>query len=439
MDMMTGGFDARRLRAGAPVAFAPEPRALPRWADWRWIAGGATALMLGAFAFVPTPAVEAAPAAPAAIDAVPSAVPASAPQTDFADLAHIAFDLRVEEGRSFVHTLERAGVRREEARQAVSMVAHALDMDPEPGTKAEVRLGGVEASGTRPLTQLSLVSRGWRVSVNRKERGIGFTVSRHRLPPAIDGTQRITGITGEGLYWALREAGVGPSAARDYLMAIDTRIDVGSTGPTDRFDLVLEPAGDRAMLVYAGLKRGDGTELELVRLGLGQRSRWVDEEGRDGREARLGWPSNAAVSSRYGMRRHPILGITRMHAGIDFSAPAGSPILAAADGIVSSAGWAGGHGRRVLLRHEGGLATSYSHMSRIAVAGGTEVRRGDVIGYVGSSGLSTGAHLHYEVHLGGRAVDPHSVGGVRSRPIDGDALEKVRARLASYKQLPTSA
>lgn len=429
MDMITGGFDAKALRAkSAPVSFAPERR-VPRWADWRWLAGGATALMLAAFALAPMPKSEAA----APVTAVASAEP------NFADLAHVVFDVRVEEGRSFAATLERAGLRRREAQEAGRMVAHALDMEPEVGTKADVRLGGVTASGTRPLMELSLVSRGWRIAVTAKERGDGFLVSRQMLPPPVEGTRRIAGVAGEGLYWALREAGIGPSAARDFLMALDTRIDVGTLDSRDRFDVVLEPAGDRAMLVYAGLKRGDGTEFQLVRMGLGKRSRWIDSEGRDGREAVLGWPSNASVSSNYGPRFHPILRINRMHSGIDFAAPAGTPIYAAADGIVNSAGWAGGHGRRVMLAHEGGLRTSYSHMSRIAVANGTPVKRGDVIGYVGSSGLSTGAHLHYEVHLGGRAVDPRSVGGVRSRPLRGEQLEKVRARLASYLQLPASA
>ena len=428
MDMITGGFDAKALRArSAPVSFAPHARPV-RWADWRWLAGGATALMLAALAFVPTPESDAV-AAPTLTLAEPS----------FADLAHVAFDVRVEEGRSFAATLERAGVRRDEAQQAARMVAHALDMDPEIGTKADVRLGGVTASGTRPLVELALVSRGWRVSVTAKERGDGFLVARQLLPPPIEGTRRIAGTTGDGLYWALREAGVGPGATRDFLMALATRIDVGTLDARDRFDLVLEPAGDRAVLVYAGLERGDGSHFQLVRMGIGQRTRWIDEEGRDGRETTLGWPSNAAVSSTYGMRAHPILGITRMHRGIDFAAPAGSPIYAAADGIVNSAGWAGGHGRRVLVAHEGGLETSYSHMSRIAVAPGLPIKRGDVLGYVGSSGLSTGAHLHYEVHMGGRAVDPSAVGGVRSRPVGGETLEKVRARLAAYLQLPANA
>lgn len=442
MDMMTGGFDARALRMNAgPVSFAPTRppvRALPRWADWRFLAGGATLLMLGALAFVPMPEADAgkAASAPASTASAPVAAP---PKPEFETVTEIVFDFRLEEGRSFAAALQHAGIRREEARAAAALVARALEMEPEVGTRVDVRLGWTGKDGTRPLEELSVVSRGWRVTVSAKARGDGFTVASHPLPPPIDGTRRIAGIAGDGLYWALREAGVGPSAARDYLMALNTRIDVGEMDAGDKFDLVLVPAGDRAVLVYAGLARRDGRSFELVRLGIGDQTRWIDSEGRDGKESDLGWPSGARVTSTFGMRRHPILGYARMHSGIDFAAPMGSPILATADGVVADAGWAGGHGRRVMVNHESGLQTSYSHMSRIAVTRGTPVRRGDVVGYVGSSGLSTGAHLHYEVHQGGRAVDPRSVGGITSRPLSGDALEKVRARLAAYKQLDVDA
>ena len=109
------------------------------------------------------------------------------------------------------------------------------------------------------------------------------------------------------------------------------------------------------------------------------------------------------------MRYHPILHFARMHKGIDFGAAWGSPIVAAADGQVAAAGWAGGYGRQVRIAHAGGIATSYSHMSSMVVAPGSLVRQGQLIGYVGSSGLSTGPHLHYEVHRTAQAVNPLSV------------------------------
>jgi murein DD-endopeptidase MepM/ murein hydrolase activator NlpD len=119
-----------------------------------------------------------------------------------------------------------------------------------------------------------------------------------------------------------------------------------------------------------------------------------------------------------------------MHRGIDFGARWGTPIHAAADGQVTRAGWAGGYGRQVRLAHAGGLASSYSHMSSLAVAPGTLVRQGQLIGYVGSSGLSTGPHLHYEVYRGGVAVNPMGVKFTAAqRGADPGAVAAVRARL----------
>jgi len=113
-----------------------------------------------------------------------------------------------------------------------------------------------------------------------------------------------------------------------------------------------------------------------------------------------------ALTSTFGPRWHPVLGMVRGHSGIDLAAPMGSPIVATSDGVVGEADWRGGYGLFVAIQHGGGIETRYGHMSRIAVAPGQQVRKGDVIGYVGSPGLSTGPHLHYEVRVNGQAVNP---------------------------------
>lgn len=112
------------------------------------------------------------------------------------------------------------------------------------------------------------------------------------------------------------------------------------------------------------------------------------------------------LSSGYGMRNHPVLGGRRAHKGIDLAASTGTPIRASADGVVEKADWFGGYGLFVQLDHGGAMETRYGHMSRVAVAEGQQVRKGDVIGYVGSTGRSTGPHLHYEVRVAGEAVNP---------------------------------
>lgn len=114
------------------------------------------------------------------------------------------------------------------------------------------------------------------------------------------------------------------------------------------------------------------------------------------------------LSSGFGIRIHPILKIGKLHKGIDFAASPGTPIYATADGKVTVSGRHGGYGNAVVINHGYGYETLYGHMNRVKVSAGKQVKRGDIIGYVGSTGMSTGPHLHYEVHKDGEAVDPVS-------------------------------
>ena len=120
-----------------------------------------------------------------------------------------------------------------------------------------------------------------------------------------------------------------------------------------------------------------------------------------------------------------------MHQGVDFSAGYGTPILAATDGHVSAAGWAGGYGKQVRISHAGGLLTSYSHMSRIIAQPGSFVKQGQLIGYVGSTGLSTGPHLHYELYQNGVPINPASVKFTMRAQLSGDQLTAFRQKLQS--------
>ena len=114
----------------------------------------------------------------------------------------------------------------------------------------------------------------------------------------------------------------------------------------------------------------------------------------------------SVLTSSYGMRTHPVLGGTRKHTGIDLAAPTGTPVYATADGVVSRADWYSSYGLYISLEHGASLQTRYAHLSRLAVAAGDTVKKGDLIGYVGSTGRSTGPHLHYEVRVDGVAVNP---------------------------------
>jgi murein DD-endopeptidase MepM/ murein hydrolase activator NlpD len=240
---------------------------------------------------------------------------------------------------------------------------------------------------------------------------------------------RIRGRVGDGLYWSLRAAGASPQVAAQYLAALATEIDVGDVGQSSSFDIVLGPG---ANLLYAGLTRVGERQLQLVKWSANGRSEWIDAANADQpREESSGMmlPVNGRITSYFGYRWHPILHFSRLHAGLDIAASWGSPIVAAADGQVAAAGWAGGYGRQVRIVHGGGVMTSYSHMSEIVAQPGSYVHAGQLIGYVGSSGLSTGPHCHYEVRQNGTPVNPLGVRFARVRMADAGLANAVKARL----------
>jgi len=304
-----------------------------------------------------------------------------------------------------------------------------------PGTGVAVVLGRRGAAGQRGIEKVVLrAALDMRLAVERSEAGLILT----RLPIPVDKTPlRIRGRAGDGLYWALRAAGASSQSAAAYLKALATQIDVGEVARDDRFDLVLanrRAAGGESQagpLLYAGLERAGQRSLQLVAWNVGGKAAWIDAAaaGQPQPASAMIWPVNARITSTFGMRVHPILRFARMHRGIDFGASWGTPIHAAADGQVSRAGWAGGYGRQVRIAHGEGMATSYSHMSRMTVEPGAFVHQGQLIGYVGSSGLSTGPHLHYEVLRGGQAVNPMSVRFAGTSTVDPAMAEAVKARL----------
>mgnify|MGYP003324449106 CR=1 FL=1 len=139
---------------------------------------------------------------------------------------------------------------------------------------------------------------------------------------------------------------------------------------------------------------------------------YYDENGKSSKRTIMKTPINGArLSSGYGNRKHPILGYTKMHRGLDFAAPSGTPVFAAGDGVVEKAGWNGSYGRYIRIRHTGTYKTAYAHLSGINknVRVGKRVSQGKIIGFVGSSGRSTGPHLHYEVLRNNKQVNPMNI------------------------------
>ena len=167
---------------------------------------------------------------------------------------------------------------------------------------------------------------------------------------------------------------------------------------------------------------------------------YYDETGKSAKKFLVRKPvNNAIMRSGFGGRRHPILGYTKMHTGVDWAAPYGTPIFASGNGTVEKAGWEGGYGKYIRVKHPNGYETAYGHMTAFAkgMEPGKRVRQGQVIGFVGSTGLSTGARLHYEILVNGRFVDPMRVRVPRGRELAGPMLNAFRAERERIDNLMT--
>lgn len=344
------------------------------------------------------------------------------------------------QGDSFSRMLQRAGIGSDEVGRIAGLVSQAIPPgEIASGTQLDITLGRRPAPGTtRPVESIEFRARfDLALEISR---GPGGNLALIRKPIRVDDTPlRIRGTVGPGLYRSARAAGAPASAVQQYLKAIGETADLDTAlRAGDTFDMIVTyrraATGEReaGQLIYAGIERGGKPATQLMRWG--REGRFFEASGVGEQRSGLMAPVAGRLTSRFGMRKHPILGYRRMHAGLDYGASHGTPIRAVTDGKVLSAGRAGGCGIAVRLSHGGSLQTRYCHMSRLAVSGGQSVQRGQVIGYVGSTGLSTGPHLHYEMYRGGRVIDPLSVDYVTRAQLAGEELKRFRANLAQLMQ-----
>ena len=368
---------------------------------------------------------------------------AVAPLAETPERPQIELDAALGTGDSFAHSLSRAGVSDADAKAVIALIGQAVSPESIPaGTRLRMVLGRrASRAMPRPLEKLAVRARlDLALEINRVDGALALT----RIPIAVDNTPlRIRGRVGDSLYRSARAAGADPASIQQYLRVLSGHLNVGTDiRADDTFDIIVAHRraetgeSETGALLYAGLHRARGKDLNLLKWTQGGRDQWFEASGVGERRGVLAAPVSGRMSSNYGMRSHPILGYKRMHAGIDFAAAYGSPIYAVTDGRVTFAGWHGGHGKYVRLQHGGNIGSGYGHMSRIAVKAGQQVRRGQVIGYVGSTGLSTGPHLHYELYRGGATINPRSIKFTETAQLSGSALAAFKARLADLKRLP---
>ena len=347
------------------------------------------------------------------------------------------------EGDTLAHALARSGVGSGDGATAVGLVARVVPLEQlAPGTRVMLKLGPRSAvSIPRPLQSLAMRARlDLAISVTRQA---GHLALMRTVIPVDATPLRLRGRVGPSLYRSARAAGARPTDVVALIRALASRFSfAGDISASDVFDLVIDrrraATGEMRLggLLMAGLDQG-GRRTDLIRWNVDGHEGWFDADGRFERRGAIGMPVAGRITSPFGMRFHPLLGFNRMHKGIDIGAPVGTPVIAVVPGIVLSAGWSGGYGNFIRLAHGGSLATGYGHLSRMLVAPGQQVGRGQVIGYVGSTGLSTGPHLHWEVWRAGVAVDPLTMSVDNIASLTAAQMAAFRSRAAYLLDLGT--
>lgn len=333
-------------------------------------------------------------------------------------------------------TLRRAGIGRADLdalRAGFGSAGLAKTVRQTPsGTALDIVMGRRESrADPRPLEALEFRA-AFETGV-KVDRDVSGALRVTPVPIRIDETPlRITGTVGRSLARSAQAAGVPASVVREYVRQMSHVVDFQrDVRGKDQFDIIIEhrraETGETrtGRLLYAGLSDGKRA-IELMRWGTGNKFYHANGEG--ARKGLMRTPVDGArISSGFGPRLHPILRYSRMHQGIDFAAGTGTPVLASASGRIIRAGWGGGYGNIVMIDHGKGIVTRYAHLSKIDAKQGQRVEQGQRIGRVGSTGMSTGPHLHYEVWQNGKPVDPR-----QAKFQSGDQLN--RRDLASFQR-----
>lgn len=355
-----------------------------------------------------------------------------------------AIEVQVRSGETFEQAVRRAGVDANDARAVVRTLSDAFDVvNIRAGLRFETavsrprsgrgsgRLIGLSMR-TGPATQLT-VSRSFDGALRVRELAEQITQETVVASGEIHGS----------LHQSALALGADPRLVSRIVPLFAHKLDFSrDIKAGDSFTLVFDRAvtesgvtvetGD---LLYAEVK---GTRFYRFQPAGSSQVQYFDEEGKNIRGFLLQTPIDGArISSNYGMRRHPIAGYRRMHQGIDFAAGMGTPVVSAADGVVVEARRWGGYGNWVRIRHANGWETGYAHLSRFArgLRAGQRVSQGQVIAYVGSTGASTGPHLHYELWRNGQRVNPRGARVPQGTVLSGRDLAAFRAQKARIDAL----
>lgn len=372
----------------------------------------------------PVPALSASTLSSPASPATQATVPAAPPVPSQAHTAPLPVNINipVHRGDTLMSVLIHKGIEYSEANTIIKSMRKLYNPKSlNVGQSLQLHMAKNSIDGSKPsLTGLSIaVSPLKTIALERAAAGNSFTTKEIKAP-VTRGVERAGGTIHSSLYQTAVDSGIPPQMIEEIIQALSYDVDFQrDIQEGDKLDVVYERmhtdkniTAGYGNVLYASLTLS-GEQLTIYRYAQADGfSGFYNGKGESVKKALLRTPINGArITSGFGMRMHPLLGYSRMHKGIDFGAPTGTPIYAAGDGVIDIAGRKAGYGNYVRIRHNNSYETAYAHASRIAhgIHNGAHVRQGQVIAYVGSTGQSTGPHLHYEILIGGRQVNPSGV------------------------------
>lgn len=336
---------------------------------------------------------------------------------------------KIDRGDTLTTVLAKLGVEGEEARAAVgALKSHFNPRDLRIGQTLTAQFAPMQNSGDDRLIEVALrkdVERTIIASLSDE----GTYVGHEKLTPLAATSVRRASNINSSLYEAMLAQGIPDRVIIELIRIMSYDVDFQrDIRKGDHFDVLYEVMSDETgrpiksgNVLYGALTVGKKTVALYRHEGANGNVGYYTADGKSSKKLLMRTPIDGArISSGYGMRRHPVLGYSKMHKGMDFAAARGTPIMAAGNGTVEYAGRRGSYGIYVKVKHDGGYQTAYAHMKKLAsgVSKGRKVRQGQIIGYVGTTGRSTGPHLHYEVMQGNKQVNPQRLNFATSQPLD---------------------
>ncbi|ACT57842.1 M23 family metallopeptidase [Hirschia baltica] len=348
---------------------------------------------------------------------------------------------------TLIDVLDRLGADRKESNRAVYAAANHIDMRrlrPGQGVTAYF-----QNDDTAQLTALSFKPDAERQVLVSKS-SAGDWVSRELKVKLHPDFEKVGGVIDTSIYDLALKQGAGDQQVVDFAEIFAYDVDFQrEIRQGDTFEIAYEVFRDelgntikKGDVLYASLN-GKKVSRNFYRYTTSDDgiTDYYDDNGKAARKFLMKTPINGArLSSSFGKRRHPVLGYTKVHKGTDFAAPRGTPIYAAGNGVVERASRYGSYGNYVRIRHADGYKTAYAHMNGYGkgIKSGVRVKQGQIIGYVGTTGRSTGPHLHYEVQINGKHVDAMRLKLPTGRTLSGEMLEKFKIEKARIDAIRTS-